>query len=79
MRERQAFEVALRLLGRETMELLEAYLAANTALPRALQETLSGEEIAAIRVWQDQTLRRRKPPREGVTLLVDLDLPRPPD
>jgi hypothetical protein len=69
--------LALRVLGRETMDLVQACFDANTSLPRAFQEMLNGEEIAAIRVWQAWALERvdsRVP-----VPLIDADLPRPPD
>lgn len=81
MRERPRVDrppvLALRILGRETMALVQACFDASTALPRAFQETLSGEEIAAIRVWQAWALEQI----DGRTPvpLVDPDLPRPAD
>ena len=79
MREARPAEVALRLLGRATMDLVEACFEANTALPRALQEMLSGEEIAAIRVWQEWAAEKRGRRPDEVTPLVAGDLPQPPD
>ena len=79
MREVRPSEVALRVLGRATMALVEACFEANTALPRAFQELLSGEEIAAIRVWQQWAAKQRGRPSREVTPLVAEDLPQPPD
>ena len=72
-------EVALRVLGRATMNLVEACFEANTALPRAFQELLSGEEIAAIRVWQAWAAERRGRRPGEITPLIAADLPQPPD
>ena len=72
------FALALRVLGRETMDLVQACFHADTALPRAFQEMLNGEEIAAIRVWQAWALEQRGGSGTSVPL-IDPDLPRPLD
>lgn len=71
------FTIAVRLLGRDLMDLVEKCFDADTALPRALQETLSGEEIAAIRIWQAWAFEKHGGPSDdGATPLIDPDLPR---
>jgi hypothetical protein len=46
------FVTAVRLLGRELMDLVQKRFDAHRALPRAVQAVLTEEQIAAIRAWQ---------------------------